>query len=139
MAGGARLEFNLTTTADIALVGVSLDSALGVDCEQVRPRTEMMAVARRMFAPRAVADLARLPESRRLEAFYRAWTALEADAKADGRGLFRPRASGAVPAEIRHAIPAAGHIAAVAREVLPPIRSWAALELLDAEYPSPWR
>ncbi len=130
MPGGARLEFNLTTTADIALVGISLESPLGVDCERLRPRREMMAVARRMFAPRTVTELTRLPEVQRLAAFYRAWTALESDAKADGRGLFRARPPGAKPPEILHAVPAAGHIAAVARERLPPVTAWLALDLV---------
>ena len=130
MPGGARLEFNLTTTADMALVGLSLEHPLGVDCERLRPRREMMAVARRMFAPRTVAELTRLPEIDRLAAFYRAWTALESDAKADGRGLFRARAPGARPPEIRHAVPAAGYIAAVARERLPPVTAWLALDLV---------
>ena len=89
------LEFNLTTTADLALVAISGGAEVGIDCEWIRPRRDLEAVARRMFAPAQVAELLATPPPERQAYFYRAWTALEADAKADGRGLFRPRASGA--------------------------------------------
>jgi 4'-phosphopantetheinyl transferase len=82
-----------------------------------------------MFTPEQVRILSETPEPRRLEAFYRAWTALEADVKADGRGLFRPRAGPAIPPQVMHCIPAPGHIAAVARAALPPLDTWVALEL----------
>lgn len=129
------LEFNLTNTGDLALVGISRGMALGVDCEWVRPRRDLDAVARRMFAPEVVQALADTPEPERLAAFYRAWTAREADAKCDGRGLFRPRAAGALPPEIAHLIPAPGYVAAIARASLPPPERWLALEL--APRPSP--
>ena len=123
------LEFNLTTTADLALVAISRGAEVGVDCEWIRPRRDIASVARRMFTPEQVTELLATPESARLERFYRAWTALEADAKADGRGLFRPRAPGARPPRIMHRVPAPGHIAAVARAQLPPLDQWLTLEL----------
>ncbi len=127
-------EFNLTTAGDLALVGISLGSALGVDCEQVRPRRGLAAIARRMFEPGRAEAIAALPESEALEVFYGAWTALEADAKADGRGLFRPRPPGDRAPEIRHFVPARGYIAAVARTRLPPVSAWQTLELVDDRF-----
>ena len=126
---GLALEFNLTTTEDLALVGISLGSELGVDCEWIRPRRDLDGIARRMFDPVRAASIAALPHEDRLPAFYRAWTALEADAKSDGRGLFRPRAPGARPPQVQHCVPAQGYIAAVAREQLPPIETWCTLVL----------
>lgn len=123
------LEFNLTTAADLALVGISLGSALGVDCERIRPRPSLVAIARRMFDPRLAETIAGLPEDQALPAFYRAWTALEADAKCDGRGLFRPRPPGDRPPQVRHYVPAPGYVAAVARAQLPPLDLWRTLEL----------
>jgi 4'-phosphopantetheinyl transferase len=128
-------EFNLTTADDWALVGVSLGSPLGVDCERVRPRRGLEAIARRMFSPEHAAAIAALPKPAGLVVFYRAWTALEADAKADGRGLFRPRPAGACPPEVRHFVPAQGYMAAVARAEVPPLGNWRTLQLRDRSVP----
>ena len=125
----AWLEFNLTTTGDLALVAVSRELALGVDCEWIRPRRGLDGIARRMFSPEEADALAATPESERLAAFCRSWTALEADAKWDGRGLFRQRPAGTPGPEIRHLIPEPGYVAAVARAALPPTADWATLEL----------
>lgn len=124
-------EFNLTTADDWALVGISMGSPLGVDCERIRPRRGLEAISRRMFDPERAAAIAAMPEPAGLVAFYRAWTALEADAKADGRGLFRPRPPGASPPEVRHCVPAAGYMAAVARAEVPPLGRWKTLQLQD--------
>lgn len=122
-------ELNLTTTGDLALLGISLGDALGVDCERIRPRTGVVAIARRMFDPAQAEAIATLPEEAALVTFYRCWTAMEADAKSDGRGLFRPRPPGARPPEIRHCVPAPGYVAAVARARVPPLGAWQTLEL----------
>jgi 4'-phosphopantetheinyl transferase len=124
------LHFNLTTSADLALVGVSLDIPLGVDCEQVCPRAEVEGVARRMFPPEVAEHVMAAPEPERHERFYLAWTALEAVVKADGRGLFRqPIDPAAAPPEVRHCIPGPGVVAAVARARLPAVAEWRAMVL----------
>ena len=125
----AGLAFNLTTTADLALVAISAGAEVGIDCERLRPRRDLDAIARRMFSSEQARLLLETPAAERLACFYRAWTALEADAKADGRGLFRPRAPGASPPQVMHCIPAPGHIAAVARAALPPAERWLTLEV----------
>jgi 4'-phosphopantetheinyl transferase len=124
------LHFNLTTSGDLALLGVSLQEPVGVDCEHVRPRTELEGVARRMFPP-AVAELViAAPSPERLGHFYRAWTALEADVKSDGRGLFGRKCGPAGDApQIQHCIPQPGFVAAVARVRLPSVQQWRALML----------
>ena len=124
------LEFNLTTTADLALVAVSRCVEVGIDCEWVQPRRNLEAIARRMFSPEQVRILMATPEADRLECFYRGWTAMEADAKADGRGLFRPRAPGVHPPWVEIFIPEDQHIAAVASPALPPSDQWVTLNLL---------
>ncbi|MGQ9830602.1 MAG: 4'-phosphopantetheinyl transferase family protein [Thermochromatium sp.] len=127
------LSFSFSHSGDLALVAVSAgeEAAVGVDCEQIRPRVNTLAIARRLFDPETVAELEALSESRRLERFYRAWTALEADVKCDGRGLLRPRPPTAVAPQIAHVIPAPGYIAAVARARLPPVETWRMLEFRD--------
>ncbi len=130
------LSFNLSTTGDLALVGllagVGPAQELGVDCEWIRPRVDVFAVAERMFEPAVVETLRDTAEPDRLPYFYRAWTALEADAKCDGRGLFRPRPAGAVRPMVRHCVPEAGYIAAIAGASLPPVAEWKTFALEPA-------
>jgi 4'-phosphopantetheinyl transferase len=128
------LEFNMTTSADLALVAVSADSAVGIDCERVRPRRDLIGLTKRMFGTEEASALAAAPESERMNRFYRDWTDLEARVKADGRGLFRRRDVPPMPALTSgHVIPANGFIAAVARETLPPVNEWQTLVLPDAD------
>lgn len=134
LGGGAHaLSFNLTTTGDLALVGLCAgtgpEAELGVDCEWIHPRRDLQSVAERMFEPKVAKSLATKPEPERVAFFYQAWTALEADAKADGRGLFRPRAPGARRPAILHCTPHPGYVAAVARAALPPLSEWLPLDL----------
>jgi 4'-phosphopantetheinyl transferase len=127
------IAFNLTTTGDLALVAVgpggAPESRIGIDCEWIRPRRGIEGVAARLFAPDVRDALLALPEAERLDAFYRAWTALEADAKSDGRGLLRARAAGEHAPCVAHCIPEVGYIAAVARLSLPPPADWSAFDL----------
>ncbi|NCA69665.1 MAG: 4'-phosphopantetheinyl transferase superfamily protein [Sphingobacteriia bacterium] len=123
-----ELRFNLTTSGDLALVAVATGhgaaAEIGIDCEYLRPRTDLERIAARMFAP-AVADaIRRAPPAQRLDRFYQAWTALEADVKTDGRGLFRARPPMARAPMIQHFIPERGYIGAVARTWLPPLAGW---------------
>lgn len=127
------ISFNLTTAGDLALVGISFGrgpgAELGVDCERIRPRRDLAAIAERMFEAEVARALRAARESERLARFYLAWTALEADAKADGRGLFRSREPGARPPTVAHCIPEAGYVAAVARQALPLVAHWCAYDL----------
>jgi 4'-phosphopantetheinyl transferase len=131
----ARLEFNLTGSGDLALAVISMSRPVGVDCERVRPCRELLGIARRMFTPEIVLALAETPVPDQLGAFYAAWTALEAEVKADGRGLFRPRDpgdQGAGPVlDVAHCLPLPNYIAAVARTDLPPVEHWGAFEMAD--------
>lgn len=131
----ARLEFNLTGSGDLALAAISLSRPVGIDCEWVRPRRELLGVARRVFAPEVALALAETPVPDRLEPFYTAWTAMEAVVKADGRGLFQPRDPRGLAADqvlaVAHCLPLPGYIAAVARADLPPVEQWGSFELAD--------
>jgi len=125
------LHFNLTTAAGLALVGVARTRPLGVDCEHLAARGDLAGIARRMFPPEVAEAVLTTPEPHRLERFYRAWTALEAEVKADGRGLHHRRQGldpDAAPA-IHHCIPEAGYIAAVAAVGLGPAGAWDSLVL----------
>lgn len=132
-SGTLALSFNLTTSGDLALVGLCAgsepESELGVDCERLLPRSDLLGIAERMFEPAAIRALAAIPETARLALFYQFWTALEADAKSDGRGLFQPRANDAIRPAITHCIPETGYLAAIARARLPAVTEWLTFDL----------
>mgnify|MGYP000962552137 CR=1 FL=1 len=83
----SRLCFSASHSTDLALVAVSLDRALGVDVERVRPMPDLETLCRNYFAPSESEALRRLPESERLASFFRAWVRKEAMLKALGTGL----------------------------------------------------
>jgi 4'-phosphopantetheinyl transferase len=87
---GNRLHFNLSHSGALALIGLARGGELGLDLERCRPDPGLLAIANRFFAPRERAALLALPEARRNEAFYTAWTRKEAYVKAIGRGLSEP-------------------------------------------------
>jgi 4'-phosphopantetheinyl transferase len=123
------LEFNLTTSGDLALVALRWDYPVGIDCERLTANRDMQAIARRLFAPAEVACLLAADEAERPSLFARFWTALEATVKMDGRGLFHPsEASGPVP-DIIHFVPRPGYVAAIASQDAPPLASWTARRL----------
>ena len=135
-AKNGRLQFNLTTSVDLALVAVCREYPVGVDCEQIRLDRSLIAIAQRMFRPEDAQEVAAAPEDERPTTFCRFWTALEASVKADGRGLFRSRDQSTMPSlDVGHCVPAEGFIAAVARTALPPAETWG-LFSLDRQEPS---
>jgi 4'-phosphopantetheinyl transferase len=124
------LDFNLTTTGDLALLALSSGEPIGVDCEQLRDRRSLIAIAARMFTREEASRIADAPEKEQSEQFHVAWTALEAEVKLDGRGLVgrkQPAVQSSI--QIKHCMPAPGFMAAVARKDLPPVENWITLEL----------
>jgi 4'-phosphopantetheinyl transferase len=85
--GGKRIEFNLSHSQDLALYGFTRDRAIGVDLEYMRPMTDAQKIAQRFFSAQESAVIDALPESEKLMAFFRGWTAKEAYLKATGDGL----------------------------------------------------
>jgi 4'-phosphopantetheinyl transferase len=83
----AELDFNLSHSADLALVATARGLRVGVDVERLRRGRDPLRVAGRYFAPSEVAALRALPETDRPAAFFRFWTAKEALTKGLGLGL----------------------------------------------------
>jgi 4'-phosphopantetheinyl transferase len=81
------LQFNVSHSGDVALLGFARGFPVGVDVERCRPDVAVLDLAQRFFAP-AEADAVRAasPEAR-LEVFYRCWSRKEAVLKATGEGL----------------------------------------------------
>jgi 4'-phosphopantetheinyl transferase len=81
------LQFNLSHSADRALVAVHPSLPVGIDIEEMR-EVEFTAIAERNFSPAERADLAAAPDVR--AAFYRIWCGKEAFIKLIGEGLHFP-------------------------------------------------
>ena len=85
--GPGTLEFNLAHAGELALVGVSAATSLGVDLEPVRQLDDLAGLARRVLGAAELALLQRLPAAKRSRAFLTFWTRKEAVLKACGLGL----------------------------------------------------
>ncbi|MEL7060979.1 MAG: 4'-phosphopantetheinyl transferase superfamily protein [Acidobacteriota bacterium] len=94
--GDLELCFNLSHSADLALLAVTAGREVGVDVERLDPKTETGRLARRFFAPEERDALERGEARRRLDDFFRVWTLKEAYLKAVGTGLGRSLSSFAV-------------------------------------------
>lgn len=82
---GQSIHFNLSHSADMAVVAISREGPVGVDVECCRPRDTLLKLARRFFAKPEVAYIE--SASDQLTAFYQVWTAKEAYLKAQGLGI----------------------------------------------------
>lgn len=83
----STLHFNLSHSADQAVIGLTRAGAIGVDIEERREITDSAALARAYFSASEILELQRLPVSQRSRAFLVCWTRKEALLKATGVGL----------------------------------------------------
>lgn len=84
------IQFNLSHSGSVALLGFTFERAIGIDVEAFRENLEADKIARRYFAPGEVETLFALPEELRKQGFYNCWTRKEAYIKACGDGLRLP-------------------------------------------------
>ena len=84
------IEFNVSHSADQALIAITLGRLVGVDIERMDPAVRILKLAQRFFSPREATELANLPETDQLAGFYRGWTCKESYLKATGFGLSFP-------------------------------------------------
>lgn len=89
-ASGAGLEFNISHTHALIVLGVTKQRALGVDVENVRDREAALAVADHYFAPPEVEALRATPAHQQQDRFFEYWTFKESYIKARGMGLSLP-------------------------------------------------
>jgi 4'-phosphopantetheinyl transferase len=85
--GPAPLQFNLSHSNGLALIGATRRAALGVDVEEVRFVPEVDQIAAKFFSPQESAVLNAVPEEQKMEAFFHCWTRKEAYLKATGEGI----------------------------------------------------
>jgi 4'-phosphopantetheinyl transferase len=83
------VQFNVSHSGCMALLGFALGRQLGVDVERVR-KFAGEKIAERYFSPQEVLELQRLPPALQDEGFFLCWTRKEAYIKARGEGLHIP-------------------------------------------------
>lgn len=86
----AMLEFNISHSADLVMLGVTAGRTLGIDTESVAAREGGFEGLDRYFAPEESAALLALAPGERRRRFFELWTLKESYIKARGMGLAIP-------------------------------------------------
>ncbi len=81
------LQFNVSHSANVALIAIGSQHRLGVDIEKIKADIDPASLAERFFSRRERAGLETLPNSLRLSGFFACWTRKESFLKATGDGL----------------------------------------------------
>lgn len=87
---GDAPRFNVSHACGLALYGVTLGRAIGIDVERIRPELASDQIAEQFFSSREIAALRALSPASRLLGFFNCWTRKEAYIKARGEGLSLP-------------------------------------------------
>jgi 4'-phosphopantetheinyl transferase len=138
LAGDTTLDFNVSHTAGVALIGIARGVRIGVDVERGDRRINVEGIARKFMSAAERATLATLgPEAARRQ-LLRLWTCKEAMSKATGDALSAPFAkldvdlrdgprlrSGPVPYVPAHW---SLHAAALSQEFIATIAAWDRVE-----------
>lgn len=115
---GSRLKFNLSHSADRALIAMAADAEVGIDLEYIQEDSDFAEIARFLFSAADADRLNRLPSHLQAEAFFRYWTKREAYVKARGESLGLYGASDAIAPTRSWSLhtlrPAPGYIGALA-------------------------
>jgi 4'-phosphopantetheinyl transferase len=118
----AALRFNLSHSAGLALVAVTDGVEVGVDVEKIKPRRELVSLARRALPAAEAAAVVAEPPAARLAAFHAAWVRHEATVKCFGVGLHAPLPDAPVTVCAIEAEPGFAAALAVAAEAVPTLR-----------------
>jgi 4'-phosphopantetheinyl transferase len=82
-----NLQFNLSHSENMAIVGISHDRRIGVDLEKMRPMKNAEKLAERFFCASEYDLLTQAIPEERDKLFFQLWTAKEAYLKATGEGI----------------------------------------------------
>jgi 4'-phosphopantetheinyl transferase len=89
-ASRSRLQFNLSNSDEMALVGLVTGVEIGMDIEFLKPMPDCEQISERFFSESERAVLRGLPAEIKEEGFFNCWTRKEAYLKAVGEGLAAP-------------------------------------------------
>ena len=90
VGSGQQINFNTTSSDDLALYAVTRGRAIGVDVERIRHVPEAASIAQGYFSRVEFSSFVKFPTGRRDRAFLDCWTRKEAYVKALGAGLSMP-------------------------------------------------
>ncbi len=90
LEGDTGIDFNVSHTEGVALIGIARQGRIGVDVEHSGREVRADGLARKFLTPAEQATLAPLAEAERRARFLRYWTCKEAMSKATGDGLSAP-------------------------------------------------
>ena len=90
LADAAGIDFNVSHTQGIALIGITHHCRIGVDIERDDRKLRADGLAQKFLTAAEQATLAPLPATERRQRFLRYWTCKEAMSKATGDGLSAP-------------------------------------------------
>src|SRR5882724_10871090 len=82
-----KLQFNISHSNEMALIGLALEHRIGVDIEFKNPDRATLDVARHFFAPEEVSSLDQMPVEAKCDGFFAVWTRKEAYIKGRGEGI----------------------------------------------------
>ena len=84
------LEFNLSHSGNLALIGITENYRIGIDVEFMKDGLDYLNIAKHHFAPQEYQLLSGQTGSGVKEYFYRCWTRKESFIKAEGSGVSYP-------------------------------------------------
>lgn len=84
------LQFNVSHSDELAIIGVARGREIGVDVEHIREGLARDEIAKRFFSPSELEMLRALPCDVQTRGFFNCWTRKEAYMKARGEGLSLP-------------------------------------------------
>jgi 4'-phosphopantetheinyl transferase len=87
---GGDLQFNVSHSDGIAIMGFVRRRQIGVDVEKIRMQSDVEQIAERFFSDHERRNLRKCTGDELHEAFFRCWTRKEAYIKARGEGLSLP-------------------------------------------------
>lgn len=92
----ARLQFNLSHSADLALLAVGKGFPMGIDIEQYSARP-YEGIAKNLFSNQEIEEFIKIPPALKPALFFHIWSQKEAFIKACGQGLAYPTKDFNVP------------------------------------------
>jgi len=87
---GTTLDFNVSHTDGVAIIGVTRGARIGVDVERIDRAVGADRLARKFLAPAERTALGEFSDDERRARFLKYWTCKEAMSKATGDGLIAP-------------------------------------------------
>lgn len=112
--GAATLDFNWSSSDNLFLFAATSNGCVGADIAKWRDDIDFLALAESALPQSEAIRLRSLPAAQRCEAFWLAWTAHEAPAKARGAGIAQPAPAVSSACRLFHRVSQRDWIAAVA-------------------------